>query len=267
VASSDLGGLGSRDGSPVIYNWTVPSLMPLLLPWLAILLLLILKPNRCAQAWWIWLPLGCLVLLGSVMQSSSNFLPSSILDLFLEVVIALAFGLAAVWLLSTYMGRKHRFLTFLGLLLALAGFSVLSFVVRQGSDLLERETLQSGILLAACVLVISVAVSLAGLLCRRRYRPVRFSLWLVAFLVVVWSVIVTPFFVVALVANGGGIPVMALVASVLTMTGITFVLLLPFLILSFTSSFFRERLKGLLHMEVGIPPKLSPSLPAVGNVT
>ena len=241
--------------------------MPLLLPWLAILVLLVLKTNRCAQAWWIWLPLGCLVLLGSMMQSSSDLLPSPILGLFLEVVIALAFGLAAVWLLSAYLGRKHRFLTFLGLLFALAGFSVLSFVVRQGSDVLERETLQSGFLLAACVVVISVAVSLAGLLCRRRYRPVRFSLWLIASLLVVWLMIVTPFFVVALVANGGGIPVMALVASVLTMAGINLVLLVPFLILSFTSPFFRERLKCLLHMEGGIPPQLSPPLPAISNVT
>ena len=33
--------------------------MPQFLPWLAILALLGLKRNRCASAWWIWVPLLC----------------------------------------------------------------------------------------------------------------------------------------------------------------------------------------------------------------
>ena len=37
VASSDLGALGAKDGLPMEYNWILPSLAPLLLPWLAIL--------------------------------------------------------------------------------------------------------------------------------------------------------------------------------------------------------------------------------------
>ena len=59
VAYADLGGLGSKQGAPVVYDWVPPSLMPQFLPWLAILALLLLKPNRCASAWWIWVPLAC----------------------------------------------------------------------------------------------------------------------------------------------------------------------------------------------------------------
>ena len=40
VAYADLGGLGSKQGAPVVYDWVVPSLMPQVLPWLAILALL-----------------------------------------------------------------------------------------------------------------------------------------------------------------------------------------------------------------------------------
>ena len=61
VASSDLGALGSKEGLPVTYNWVLPSVAPLLLPWLVILGLLALKPNRRAAAWLIWLPLGCVI--------------------------------------------------------------------------------------------------------------------------------------------------------------------------------------------------------------
>jgi hypothetical protein len=50
VASSDLGALGSKDGLPVAYDWALPGVAPLLLPWLVILGLLTLKPNRCASA-------------------------------------------------------------------------------------------------------------------------------------------------------------------------------------------------------------------------
>ena len=68
-----------------------PALAPLLLPWLAMLGLLALKPNRCAAAWWIWLPLGCVIAftlaLLPVLPSGANF--------FLDVIAALAVGLAA----------------------------------------------------------------------------------------------------------------------------------------------------------------------------
>ena len=117
VASADLGALGAKDGSPVDYNWALPGIAPLLLPWLAILGLLALKPNRCAAAWLIWLPLGCVI----AFTLPPPILPSGT-DFFLDVIAALAVGLAAVWLLSNYLRRPHRLLTFLCVLLALAGF-------------------------------------------------------------------------------------------------------------------------------------------------
>ena len=46
VASSNLKGLGATDGPPVVYHWTPPNPFPRLLPWLATLVLLLLKPNR-----------------------------------------------------------------------------------------------------------------------------------------------------------------------------------------------------------------------------
>ncbi len=101
VASSDLGALGPRDGPPVAYNWVLPGIAPLLLPWLAILGLLVLKPNRCAAAWLIWLPLGCVI---AFTLALLPILPAGT-DFFLDVIAALAVGLAAVWLLSDYLRR------------------------------------------------------------------------------------------------------------------------------------------------------------------
>ena len=120
-----------------------------------------------------------------------------------------------------------------------------------------------GAFLAVSVLVISVAVSLAGLVCRGRYGWLRLSFWVVAALVVVWLLVIGPFFVIAVISSGGNVPMLAIFAVVGVPTGITFGVLLPFLVLSFANGFYRERLKGLLHLGgAAAPPVITPPLPA-----
>jgi hypothetical protein len=254
VASSELGALGSTDGSPITYNWVLPGVAPLLLPWLAILGLLTLKPNRGAAAWLIWLPLGCVFVLTLapplILPSGTNFFP--------DVIAALAVGLAAVWLLSNHLRQQHRLLTFLSVLLTLAGFSLMAGVSRQGLSLLTTESLQIGIVLAVGVLASSVALSLAGLICRGRYSPIRLYLWLLVLLAVVWLVIAAPFFLFALIASGGRISWSEFFVPVLAVAMVNFATLLPFLILSSASPFFRERLKALLHVKPEAPPAIAP---------
>jgi hypothetical protein len=254
VASSDLGGLGPREGLPVTYNWVLPSLAPLLLPWLVILGLLALKPNRCAAAWWIWPPAGCLAVL--TQASLALFSPGA--DFFPDVIAALTAGLAAVWLLSNYLRRRHRFMTFLCLLLALAGFSALAFVSQQSGSFAIEETLQGGIVLAAGVLISSVALSLDGLICRGRYRAVRLYGWLLLLLAVLWLGIATPLFVLQFGASGGMIGWTVFFVVVLAAAVVHFVTLLPFFILSSASPFYRERLKGLLHVKPETQPLIAP---------
>lgn len=238
--------------------------MPQLLPWLAILGLLMLKPNRCASAWWVWVPLGCVAGLASAPQPVLALLPSSQFEMILELIGALGFGLAAAWLLSSYLAWKHRLLAFLGFLLALGGFSMLAFVARQGWEGFGLETLQVGVFLGVSVLVISVAVSLAGLVCRSRYGWLRLSLWLVAALAVVWLLVIGPFFVITLISSRGNVPVLVGFAAIGVATGVTFGTLLPFLVLSFANGFYRERLKALLHLgETTSPPVITPPMPAV----
>ena len=251
VASSDLGPLGAKDGAPLEYIWVLPSVAPLLLPWLVILGLLALKSNRRAAAWLIWLPLGCVMiftLLPPVMPGGTNF--------FLDAIAALAFGLAAVWLLSNYLRKSHRLLTFLCVLLALAFFSVLAFVARQGWNWLEIETLQIGIMLAIGALVSTIALSLGGWICRGRYRPLALYAWLCALLLVLWFLIAAPFFLFAVILSGGQIPWSEFFVPILAVAAGNFLLLLPFLVLSSANEFFRERLKALLNVMPDAPPIL-----------
>ena len=262
VASSDLGGLGARIGAPVEYNWVLPGIAPLLLPWLVIMGLLALKPNRCAAAWLIWLPLGCvaaLTVLPPEMPGGADFL--------LDAIAALAFGFAAVWLLPSYLGQTHRILTFFCALFALAFFSGLAFVFRQGWNLLEANSLQTGIILSVGTLASAVALSLGGWICRARFRPAGFYVWLLLALLAVWFLIATPLFIIAEIADGGQIPLSEFFTPVLAVAAGNFALLLPFLILSSASPFYRERLKMLLNVKPVAPPPLSAPAPEAGLKT
>jgi hypothetical protein len=254
VASSDLGGLGAKDGSPVAYNWVLPGVTPFLLPWLIILALLILKPNRCAAAWLIWLPLGCVI---AFTLAPPSFLPGET-NFFLDAIAALAIGLAAVWLLANYLRRQNGFVTFLCVLSALAGFSLLAVVAKQGLSLLSleslAETLQISIVLAVAVLASAAALSLSGLICRGRYRPLGLYLWLFLLLAVLWQLIALPFFLFALLASGGSIAWSEFFIPVLAVAAGNYLTLLPFIIFSSACPFFRERLKALLHVKPVVPP-------------
>ena len=262
---ADLGGLGAKEGAPVSYHWTVPSIIPSLLPWLAVLLLLLVKSNRCGQAWWIWVPLGCVTAAGQLLQPAFGFIPSETAAMFLDLVSSLAIGVAAVWLLAPQLARSHRLLTFLCLVPTLGIFSLFSFLMKQdwgGSG--TAVALAMLVPLAIGVFVVAVAILLAGLACRGRYRPLGLYLWIVVSLLALWLVIVTPFFGLTMIVSGGQLPWQEFFIGILIMTAVSFGVLLPFLILSSANSLFRERLKLLLHTERKAPPPVLPPSPGAG---
>jgi hypothetical protein len=244
VASSDLGALGSKDGPRISYNWVLPNVAPLLLPWLAMAVLLALKPNRRAAAWWILLPLGCVF---AFSLAPPDILPGG-LDFATDVLAALAFGLAAVWLLSNYLRQKHRLATFLCVVAALAGFGGLTFVSRL--NLSATNQLEPAVIMLAVGLgVTAVALLVLGLLCRKRFHLVGIYLWLLALLSVLWVMIALPFFLIEEMRSSGPIDWSAFFTPVLAVAVCHFAALLPFLILSSASPFYRERLKSLLHVK------------------
>ena len=266
VAYDDLGGLGLKQGAPVFYDWAAPSVIPQALPWVAILGLLLLKPNRCASAWWICVPLALVGGVACTPQSLLDLLPSSQFEMLLDWISGLGFGVAAVWLLSGHLGWKHRMLAFLGILLAQGGFSLIAFLFRQGWGEAGLQTLQLCITLAASALVMSVALSLAGLVCRGRPGGLRLGLWLIAGLAVVWLLILAPFFIISMIGTQGKLPLGVLFSIIGVATGVTFVVLLPFLLLSFANDFYRGRLEGLLHLGgVAPPPVMAPPAPALAG--
>jgi hypothetical protein len=185
----------------------------------------------------------------------------------LDAIAALAIGLAAVWLLSNYLRRQNGFVTFL---------CVCPSWPASACWLLVSKRLKAGILKWKCckpgscwrlgVLASAAALSLGGLVCRGRYRPL--GLYAVAHPPAGRSVAVDcpPFFLFALMASGGAlrganffIPVLAVAAGQLPNAAALY-------ILSSASPFFRERLKALLHVKAEAPPVMPP-LPEAGLKT
>ncbi len=259
---ADLGGLGPREGPGVNYTWTLPNVWLAILPWLLLVaLLLLLKPNRCGRAWWIIAPVASVLILQN-LASGIGLLPSGMDEIFAESVAALTFGLASVWLLAPWLGRKHRFLTFLCILPAFAIASGITVLLRQ--DWTQDNVIsavQTIIFVAFGVGVISLALFLAGCLCRRRYRPVGLTLWSLVFLAVLWFAMVMPFVVIGMLASGGELPWLEFIGGILIIVGLSFALVLPFLLLSFASGFYRERLKLLFPVAEPVAPDMPGPLP------
>ncbi len=263
VASSDLRGLGNTDGPPVAYHWTPPNPLPHLLPWLATLALLLLKPNRTARAWWIWLPLALVAAVEAIVRPWIEFAGSEVLDYFCLGFNSLAFGIAAVWLLASALSHRLRFLVFLKMLCATAGVSAFCYLVRAEWD---AAALGFIILVAVAVAVAVIGLNLAGVACRRRYRPLALTVWAVLFMAALWLLITTPFAVVVWVANSNGPSWIEFLGPVLSLAGLTFGMALPFLVLAYVNGLFRERLKELFHLNpVAPPPPVLVSPPPVPN--
>ncbi|HEY5911429.1 MAG TPA: hypothetical protein VJA21_12585 [Verrucomicrobiae bacterium] len=252
--------MGAPEGARVAVNWVPPSILPHLVPWLALLALLALKPNRAAAAWWIWLPVLFSTLgLEYLLRASASFIPSQGLEMLIEGLKALSFGLAAVWLLSGYLAWKHRFLTFLAVLGISLGFGEATYLLSQVVSGGGLEAMLGAVMIAFCTLIISTGLALAGLICRKRYGASRVLAWCVVMVVAMTTLAVTPFFVFAVVANPGQTPIKEFFQSLGLLAGINAGALAVYLLFSFACRFYRDRLKGLLHLGAPeLPPMIAP---------
>lgn len=259
VASADLGGLGANKGAPVTYAYTIPSLMPQLLPWFFLLLLLALKSNRTAQAWWIFLPMACPFGVEWGMQTFLSGVGSEPLEMFGQMIDAAAVGLATVWLLAPGLSRKHRFVTFLCILFTLSITSVLAYGVRQDWNSGDREMVTMfAMYVAIFTAALAVALGLTAFSCRRRYTPLRFVLWLSLWLVAAYSMVMLPVILMAWLGSNQPPPWMEVIMSTLVAAAISLAMFLPFLLLLFANPFYRSRLKRLLRLGEFAQPRQDP---------
>jgi hypothetical protein len=275
TAYADLGGLGTKQGPPVALVWKMPNLVPLLLPWLAVLVFLALPSNRDPRAWWIWVPLIGLLLLAAVLQPPILRTNSEGFSYSVQAASAAGFGLAVIWLLGVGLARRCRALGIPLAALAFAAVSLLAFLVSPVSELVAdlrqwepAMFLYLGLFWITGGVVFAGALNLTGRLCRSRPGRARVSLWLPLWLWAIWLAAAGLVSGVTKLVSGDSIEWNALLVAPIILALVSFVTMLPFLILSFTTAFYRDRLKHLLRLPAAaVSPVASAPASAVEQET
>ena len=246
----------------------MPNILPLLLPWLAVLVLLALPSNRNQRAWWIWAPLIGLAMLGAGLETATEGLYDGGLNFSIQAACAAAFGLAAIWLLGSALARRCRALAIAIMAPAFAAVSLLALVVspvyEQLSGLNRWEPEVFLYLLLFWVvggLVFAGALNLTGRLCRRGFSRARVWRWLLLWLWAMWLATAVLVSCMAKLISGDSIEWSALLVAPIILALVSFATALPFLILSFTNAFYRERLERILRLPIAAAPPPTP-LPA-----
>jgi hypothetical protein len=164
---------------------------------------------------------------------------------------SLAIGIAVLGLLAPKLasvGGLVRFLLSLCIMACTAFFGALSLGSTDSTETilaLLLSTFMGTVLLAAAVA--------AGRLCHWRYLPGRFTLWLGACLVIGTVAALFVFFLLVIAITSSGSPALSSVLPQMTAVGLIFgvclyVFVLPFMILGFANSFFRDRLRACLNL-------------------
>jgi len=275
AAYADLGGLGTKQGPAVRFVWTLPNLLPLLLPWLVVLGLLALPSNRTARAWWIWVPLAALALLGTGLGVTADAANNEGLSYMVQTACAAAFGLAAVWLLGAGLARRGRALSIVLMALAFAAVSLLAFVVSpMWEQLWDLRRYEPAILLYMLLFWITGGVAyagglnLTGWMCRKQFSCLRVLLRLPFCLWVMWVVAGSLLGCVMTFGFNDNFEWMGVLVVPIVLALVSFGMILPYLILSFAASFYGERLRGLLRLPIADSSPAAPtSAPTVETVS
>jgi hypothetical protein len=240
VASAGFGERGRLEGSPVLYHWPWHWDLPGLGPWLLLALAIALpKTNRHRHAPLIFVPMVALgflwrqatILTGAAYQMEVGFL-----------IEFLAVGLALLWLNADELGRCHsvlRFVTSLAILL-LGGLTVGASYWGAFSDGTGVPLVFTMIMAVASL----ISLTLARWSSHGRYKALRFMVWLA-----VWSTpcaiagVATQ--VLMLLTENPTYDPQAILAEIivpgLVLSLCLYAVNLPYMLLVFSSPFFRQR--------------------------
>ena len=229
-------------------------LSPRVVPWLAILGLCLLKPNRRGQVWSVWLPL--LVTAGMALGLLHCTWPDEEIREMIQFMLkAMGFGWAGTLLLAPWAPWPRKLGRFVCLLLGLGVFGLLGLALGHEWERGMFDGIQEivcAVVLQFVVFALAAALSFAGWSARQRFSLPRLVGWFLFWLIVVWLALVIP--CVTLTSFGGS----ELVVAVLILAGccflVSFVATLPFLLLGAVNHLYRKRLQQLVMPPQPIGP-------------
>ena len=225
------------------------------------MLLVFVKANRDPGAWFIFIPLLIVNLFWSIF---TRLVVSGSADtaMFSMIFHSYVIGIAALWLLGHKIGNRNRFVTFL-LAAAIMAIAGLTGAISYGMTDFSEQTAAVLMLLAVLAFTILLGFALTGWRCRNRYSNLRFMLWLAFWFVVACVASTLAFYSVMLAIYQVPIPIFTILLQLLLMGLIfglcAYVIILPYMILAFRSSFFRRRFYGCFRLPAMAKPSIAES--------
>lgn len=254
VPTGELGDMGQQQGQAATFVWKWYYSAAGSLIWLVLIVaILVPKANHNLRILWILVPLVVVNMAWLVFKKLMG-IPSSAASQFDAMFQSMVVGTASLWLMGGYiekLGGVVRFLVSFAVVLIAAGLGILSYYNVPSTVLFPFS-----ILLVLLIGVLLVSMIASGLLCRRRYRPFCFMLWL-ALWILVGSVaafcLTYVIFILVAVPDSSRPHLSQLILSIL-MPGVIFAAFLyainlPFMVLGFVHPFFRERLCACLGLQ------------------
>jgi hypothetical protein len=227
--------------------------------------LLLVKENRRRQAWAILIPLVAIVLIYGMLAGTAS--RASAVEMVRCLVVTLVTAWAVVWLLAHRLSTRSWILTCLLAFLVMLATGLLSYVCNFGLSDYENLT-GLGVYFSVAALALVLPMAISGRCCRRVYAPGRFMAWLLLWMALVLCLgMVVVLGGVALFFEqrswAGMMHLLVAVPFVALMGGIWgiafYVLNLPFMLLAFRSSFYRERFCHVLGLANAPLPTAEPA--------
>lgn len=216
-----------------------------------ILAIVLVKGNYHPHILLIFVPLLIVNLCWSIFKKAIGFRSVENIQMFDMVFNSLVLGISILWLLGHKLGNRNRFVTFLLALAIMAAVGLVG-VISYGGTGISLQTMAIIILLAALMLTILLSFVLAAWCCRGRYGGVRFILWLGLFNVVVAVVNILVFYSIFFIISRPSIPIFTVLLQVsiagLVLGGCLYAIIFSYMILTFRSSFFRQRFYSCLRL-------------------
>lgn len=171
-----------------------------------------------------------------------------------RITFGLAIGLSVLWLMSYRMIAHSRVASFFLAAVIMAAVGILTAVCANG---MSGSTITHTIVHMICTAVLLLAMTLAGLFCRRRYSAWRFTGWLALSCIMICLLVAMPFAGLAMISmaafsNGPGMIFIMLTGFLVwtfVMSLLLFGLLISFMALAFRSALYRERFYGSFRLK------------------
>lgn len=231
----------------MIIHITVLTKLRSFVVWLILLPFLFLKENRAWKALWIFLPYY--VWLGIATGLSAGFSGMG------DVLVPLPATLCILFLIAQRCQRWSGGLVLLASILLAALTLLGGYFIGQFAN-----GLYAMVPAAVLFLLVLVSTLLARRCCRRRYRALRFALFLLAFVLLLTLLAAVGVASLAyLQFSEEGLAGLALMLAGVVMSSLMigmaiYMLLLSFLAVPFSTEFYGIRLRGLLKVSSAIPP-------------